>query len=211
MDGRGFDADQSFTGALSTTDFESASLEVPHSVMFFTLPFFPSFPAADLQPGMIYSRARIALGSKINPYKQYYRLLQKGRDRCLCICADEQDIQEVGRARIWEAYLQLVQALTSSELVELPAKTGYRHCSSAVLLRGSLCTSGNHCSVVSKTATGAQHGAKAVSLFASAYRCTWLAELAWGWCTMVKCWVRSVRQMACLDEDIVIWIELHVP
>lgn len=68
----------------------------------------------------------------------------------------KQDIQEVGRARIWGAYLQLVQALTSSELVELPAITGYRHCSSAVLLRGSLRTSGDHCSVISKTAAGAE-------------------------------------------------------
>ncbi len=66
----------------------------------------------------------------------------------------EQEIQEVGRARVWDAYLQLVQALTSSELVELPAKTGYRHASSAVLLRGSLRTSAQLCSVVSKTTAG---------------------------------------------------------
>ena len=65
-----------------------------------------------------------------------------------------QDIQEVGRARVWDAYLQLVQSLTSSELVELPANTTYRHCSSAVLLRGIIRT-GSHCSVVQKTPAGA--------------------------------------------------------
>ncbi|BDA42347.1 probable Na(+)/H(+) antiporter NhaH at N-terminal half [Coccomyxa sp. Obi] len=86
-----FVGDKSFTGALSTTDFENASLE---------------------------------------------------------------DIQEVGRARVWDAYLQLVQSLTSSELVELPANTTYRHCSSAVLLRGIIRTSGSHCSVVQKTPAG---------------------------------------------------------
>lgn len=72
--------------------------------------------------------------------------------RLLCACV--QDIQEVGRARVWDAYLQLVQSLTSSELVELPANTGYRHCSSAVLLRGVIRTSGSHCSVVCKTPAG---------------------------------------------------------
>lgn len=61
----------------------------------------------------------------------------------------------MGRARVWDAYLQLVQSLTSSELVELPGNTGYRHCSSAVLLRGRIHTSGAHCSVVHKTPTGA--------------------------------------------------------
>ena len=56
---------------------------------------------------------------------------------------------------MWDAYLQLVQSLTSSELVELPANVGYRHCSSAVLLRGIISTSGSHCSVVCKTPAGA--------------------------------------------------------
>lgn len=68
-----------------------------------------------------------------------------------------QDIQEVGRARVWDAYLQLVQLLTSSELVELPANTTYRHCSSAVLLRGTIATSGSHCFVVQKTPAGTPH------------------------------------------------------
>ncbi|CAL5219904.1 g1831 [Coccomyxa viridis] len=84
-------ADDSFTGGLSTTDFEGASLE---------------------------------------------------------------DIQEVSRHRVWTAYIQLVQSLTSSDLVELPPGTSYRHCSSAVLLRGSIRTSGNHCSVISKAIEG---------------------------------------------------------
>jgi hypothetical protein len=86
----------------------------------------------------------------------------------MCGCRWGQDIQEVGRARVWEAYLQLVQALTSSELVELPPGTSYRHCSSAVLLRGSIRTSVRHCSVVSKTPTGAE---KARFAFASDICC----------------------------------------
>ena len=65
-----------------------------------------------------------------------------------------QDIQEVSRQRVWSAYIQLVQLLTSSDLVELPPGASYRHGSSAVLLRGSLRTSGNHCSVISKAAEG---------------------------------------------------------
>ena len=65
-----------------------------------------------------------------------------------------QDIQEVSRQRVWNAYIQLVQLLTSSDLVELPPGTSYRHCSSAVLLRGSLRTSGIHCSVISKAVEG---------------------------------------------------------
>ncbi len=55
---------------------------------------------------------------------------------------------------MWTAYIQLVQSLTSSDLVELPPGTAYRHCSSAVLLRGSIRTSGNHCSVISKAIEG---------------------------------------------------------
>ena len=69
-------------------------------------------------------------------------------------CAMMQDIQEVSRQRVWNAYMQLVQLLTSSDLVELPPGTSYRHCSSAVLLRGSLATSGDHCSVISKAVEG---------------------------------------------------------
>ena len=66
-----------------------------------------------------------------------------------------QDIQEVSRQRVWSAYIQLVQALTSSDLVELPPGASYRHASSAVLLRGSLRTSGDHCSIISKAGEGA--------------------------------------------------------
>ena len=58
-----------------------------------------------------------------------------------------QEVQEVGRQRVWDAYLALVQALTGAELVELPPGTGYRHCSSAVLLAGALATSAAHCSL----------------------------------------------------------------
>ena len=64
-----------------------------------------------------------------------------------------QEVQEVGRLRVWDAYLALVQALTGAELVELPPGAGYRHCSSAVLLAGSLATSAQHCSL----APGAGH------------------------------------------------------
>ena len=69
-------------------------------------------------------------------------------------CCWVQDIQEVSRQRVWEAYIQLVRSLTSSDLMELPAGASYRHCSSAVLLRGSICTSGAHCSIVSRAAAG---------------------------------------------------------
>ena len=69
-------------------------------------------------------------------------------------CATMQDIQEVSRQRVWSAYIQLVQALTSSDLVELPPGASYRHASSAVLLRGSLRTSGDHCSIISKAGEG---------------------------------------------------------
>ena len=63
----------------------------------------------------------------------------------------------MGRQRVWDAYIQLVRSLTSSDLVELPPDTPYRHSSSAVLLRGSIRTSGQHCSVVSKALDGERH------------------------------------------------------
>ena len=61
-----------------------------------------------------------------------------------------QDIQEVSRQRVWDAYTQLVRSLTSSDLMELPGGASYRHCSSAVLLRGSIRTSAAHCIIISK-------------------------------------------------------------
>lgn len=61
----------------------------------------------------------------------------------------------MSRQRVWDAYIQLVQSLTSSDLVELPPGASYRHCSSAVLLRGAIRTSGHHCSVISKAVDGA--------------------------------------------------------
>ena len=63
----------------------------------------------------------------------------------------------MGRQRVWDAYIQLVQSLTSSDLVEVPPDMPYRHCSSAVLLRGSIRTSSQHCSVVSKAMDGERH------------------------------------------------------
>ena len=63
-----------------------------------------------------------------------------------------QEVEEVGRQRVWDAYLALVQALTGAELVELPPGTGYRHCSSAVLLAGGLATSAAHCSLAAGAA-----------------------------------------------------------
>ena len=63
----------------------------------------------------------------------------------------------MGRQRVWDAYIQLVQSLTSSDLVEVPPNMPYRHCSSAVLLRGSIRTSAQHCSVVSKAMDGERH------------------------------------------------------
>lgn len=77
----------------------------------------------------------------------------------------------MGRARVWGAYLALVQALTSAELVELPPDTHYRHASSAVLLRGSLATSAAHCSIACATASGARHAAQC-SVLGGACRCS---------------------------------------
>ncbi len=70
-----------------------------------------------------------------------------------------QDIQEVSRQRVWDAYTQLVRSLTSSDLMELPGGASYRHCSSAVLLRGSIRTSAAHCSIISKATAAGDHPA----------------------------------------------------
>ena len=72
--------------------------------------------------------------------------MRAAAERCCLV----QDIQEVSRQRVWDAYTQLVRSLTSSDLMELPAGASYRHCSSAVLLRGSIRTSAAHCSIISK-------------------------------------------------------------
>ena len=61
----------------------------------------------------------------------------------------------MGRARVWDAYLSLVQSLTAAELVELPPNQGYRHASSAVLLAGSMGTPSSHCALDSAAAGGA--------------------------------------------------------
>ncbi len=52
--------------------------------------------------------------------------------------ATDADAQEAARARVWTAYLALVQALAAAQLEEVGAGGRYAHAAPAVLLRGSL-------------------------------------------------------------------------
>jgi hypothetical protein len=72
-----------------------------------------------------------------------------------CAQATDADAQEAARARVWAAYLALVQALAAAQLEEVGAGGRYAHAAPAVLLRGSLRARGVRASLAEGLPAGA--------------------------------------------------------